>query len=176
MEPESYLCTENSPINPQWTSTNPSVFWTHIFCGEISTNDGSAHGFHSETPTSNYQTCVEADDCTYNNAGNGYCGSGQVKIFDENDQDFIPKTDISTLFNINRDVNTMINTLVDIYYYCSPPSSYSTLCARGCNYLGNTVQFDILMVLSEEGIKTAYPVDAGTCTSGYICYNQCYDI
>ena len=71
---KSYKCTKTSPVTPNsgWTPTNPNVFWSHIFCGQIC-GSGKAQGFHSMTTDSNHNTCIQLDlfKCYPQPDGNG---------------------------------------------------------------------------------------------------------
>ena len=182
--PYIYDCQQNSPVNPQWTTTTPYVFWTHIFCGQITTTNNEAQGFHSKTATTNWEQCVKAPSCIQQTNGNEFCEAGTVQILNINTGNWIPKQKTTTLFNSAMSQTALVNHLQDIYNACRPTAGSSNFCAVGCNYRGNSIQFDIYFALAvggyyNGGIISAYPVwdpDNSCSTVGFKCMNQCNNL
>ena len=161
-----YVCGEFSTTTvPQWTRGDcyPSVFWTHILCGQITTDD-LVQGFHSETTTSTYYDCVDTDaSCTYYADGNGECPD--VWIYDYNRLDWYEKPGGSSVFAYEISATNLIYHLQNIVNECGKATDF---CATGCSnyYYGGS--YSIYFQMVPRGVLSAYP--KANCQTN-VCYN-----
>lgn len=169
------MCNANSPNNPQWTTTTPKIFWTHLFCGQITSGKGGkpkkACGFHSKAPDSDWSICVTATGCTYRSDLNGECSN--VAISKQ------IKSGGSSVFPDNFAATDLVNTLVKLATACPPPNKDGSgaSCFKDCNYKGTKSPFDLVMIrVSGGGVLTAYPT--ASCGSKYThkCEKLCTDL
>ena len=159
-----YVCGEFSTTTvPQWTRGDcyPSVFWTHILCGQF-TKNGVAQGFHSETETSNWYTwSVSTANCLYYADGNGVCRD--VYIYINKDKNY-KKASGSSVFNYEISATNLINYLQRIAFECKTSNSF---CAKGCTYSRYRISFSIYFHMVDRGVLSAYPkLDCNT----NVCY------
>ena len=168
---QAYKCSKNSPHKPQWTTTKPKVMWTHIFCGQI-TSQGIAQGFHSQSTLTGYSVCVAPFGCTYNKpSGNGYCSIVKIR---SSDTSGVVKAGGSSMFPKFKGPTDIINIIVQLCKVCKPPIGSKTLCVKGCNYRGNPNKFDIFMIMDNYGnVISAYP---RTCSSTPQCTGRCSNL
>ena len=146
--------------------------WTHIFCGQIS-SQGQAQGFHSQYPTTSYQECAAPSGCNYNDpTGSGYCTTVEIR---KSGGAWVQKQGGSTMWPISKDPDTIINIIVKLYKACAPPAGTKTLCIKGCNWSGNQNTFDISMSMDNYGnVISAYP--RRSCTSTPQCKGKCSNL
>ena len=164
-----FKCTKNSPSNePVWSDGSPSVLLTHIFCGQLSSYDSSAHGLHSQTQTSNYGVCAKANGCTYYTDGNGYCNDVEIR---KSGGGYVKKQGGSSMFSPRMSTTSLTAHLQNIANRCNRNADF---CASGCNYAGNEYLFDIYFYFDSYGIVSAYPV--WNCRDEDTCYDQCTDL
>ena len=142
-------------------STNfPPVDMTHIFCGQIS--GFRATGFHSLTPTTNWQTCATTQQCQFFDNGNAYCKN--VFIYDaHSSHSWELKDSGSTLFPEKLSAAWLVQLLQYLFNTCKPAAQNAALCFDDCYYKGNSKYFDIVIGTNGNTIVTAYPAQQGTC-------------
>ena len=146
------------------------MFWTHIICGQI-TGTGQAQGLHTETPTSNWPSCVSGGSCSYYSDGNGECSN--FYIYDATTQTNVPKS-FSTLFSLDISAKNLVGYLQNIANQCGQTTSF---CATGCTYANYQIPFSIYFHMVDRGILSAYPVYGGcptsnTCANPSSCQNM----
>jgi len=152
INPSKFKCQEHSSVCGvnKWSSGNPAVALTHIFCGNI--YNGKAYGFHSLPKSGNLW--VKAEGRVKKKPIQCY---SKEKVFNAVTNEWIyrdvPPSGHFCFFPSSWTINQTVANIRSVYFYCKDKiDSKGRICGR--NYQGKG--FDIIIFLKGRTIASSF--------------------
>ena len=134
---------------PKWSTGQPSVALTHIFCGQI--NRDVAEGFHSR-PGNRDPSCAKAYNYQrFRDDQDGLRCYVNERVYDAKRIQWIdravPNTGHFCFFPQAWTIANTVQNIQDIYVHCQNGINNNRICGR--NYMGQG--FDVIVFLQQAG-------------------------
>ena len=140
---------------PKWSTGQPSVALTHIFCGQI--NGDNAEGFHSR-PGNRDPSSAKAYDYQFRGEQDPLRCYGHERVYDAKRSQWIERTVPNIghfcFFPQAWTIADTVQNIQNIYAHCEDSIDNNRICGR--NYMGQG--FDVIVFLQEVGLHHQHRV------------------
>lgn len=184
INPNSFSCNFASPVEePYFSDSKPYVPLTHIFCGQIKTdNPLISEGFHARP--GGKDPLSGRTNKNYRTSANTYplkCYT-KIEVLDYNKHKFRPHADIGgksgfCFFPGYWSIPKTVEIIQNIYKDCKGDElvakGISTICARYYKDKRLNGEFDIVIFLGTGRITSAFPTPSNDQYSGCKSKNVC---
>ena len=172
MNPNRFTCSKWSPVDPPvWSTGQPSVALTHIFCGQIN-DDGEAEGFHSRPRGKNPKSATVLKGVNQHNNNPLLCYK-EEKVRNARKDVWVERTghQLYCFFPKKWTIKKTVEILQGIYNECK---NKITSKAEMCKSNYNQESFDVIIFFNRERneIVSAFATPLGknsACNSKSIC-------
>ena len=180
MDPQNFTCEKRSPLNDSiWSTGNPPVPLTHIFCGQIK-NGHRPSGFHAR-PGGQDPVSAKAIGLKYTLPNGVKCYSKEQVYNARNDSWIdrkIPPSGHFCFFPEAWNTSDIVRNLQNIYAHCRDRlNAVRTHSAQICGRNYRNQQFDVIIFLIPNGKWTAQRIQIATAYSTLpneiTCKNSC---